>query len=99
MSGLRVLHVDTSTEWRGGQQQLVYLLEGRPGDAWAGVPDGALAARLGPPTVPLRPGADAVHMLTHRSNQGRGSPRGVRASGWGDRPASCRDHRRSRDAR
>ena len=71
MSGPRVLHVDTATEWRGGQQQLVYLLQGRPGDAWAGVPDGALAARLGPPTIRLRPGADPRNVLALRRGLAR----------------------------
>lgn len=52
----RVLHIDTSTEWRGGQRQLELLLRARPDDAWAGVPDGALAERIGPPTVALKPG-------------------------------------------
>ncbi len=55
---MRVLHVDTALEWRGGQQQLAYLLAARPQDGWAGVPRAPLAARVGPPTVPLYANAD-----------------------------------------
>ena len=55
---LSVLHVDTALEWRGGQRQLELLLRGRPQDRWAGVPQSPLAARVGPPALPLRPGAD-----------------------------------------
>ncbi|MSP55975.1 MAG: glycosyltransferase [Myxococcales bacterium] len=62
----RLIHVDTSTEWRGGQRQLELLLAGRPDDAWAGVPGSPLAERLGPPTVPLRPGAHPFNILTLR---------------------------------
>lgn len=54
----RVLHVDTATEWRGGQQQLAYLLRGRAGDAWAGVVDSPLAARVRAPEVALLRGND-----------------------------------------
>lgn len=61
-----VLHIDTSTEWRGGQRQLELLLAGRPDDAWAGVPGSPLAERLGPPSVPLRPGAHPFNILTLR---------------------------------
>ncbi len=62
----RVLHIDTSTEWRGGQRQLELLLQARPLDAWAGVPDGALAQRIGPPLVPLRPGQHPLNVWTLR---------------------------------
>lgn len=55
---MRVLHVDTALEWRGGQQQLAYLLAARPQDGWAGVPDSPLAQRVGPPTLPLYANAD-----------------------------------------
>lgn len=55
---IRVLHVDTATEWRGGQQQLAYLLRGRAGDAWAGVVDSPLAARVRAPEVTLGRGND-----------------------------------------
>lgn len=54
---MRVLHVDNAVEFRGGQQQLLYLLEAR-GDPWAGVPDSPLARRAGPPAVALFPGND-----------------------------------------
>lgn len=55
---MRVLHVDTARELRGGQRQLAYLLAGRPGDAWAGVADSPLAAEIGPPALALLPGGD-----------------------------------------
>lgn len=55
--------MDTATEWRGGQQQLAYLLRGRPGDLWAGVPGSALAEVAGPPHIPLRPGGDPRNAL------------------------------------
>lgn len=63
---MRVLHVDTATEWRGGQQQLAYLLAGRPGDGWAGVPGSPLAERVGPPTITLFPGNDPRNVLRLR---------------------------------
>lgn len=59
---MRVLHVDTSTGFRGGQQQLAWLLRARR-DPWAGVPDGLLAALVGPPDIPLRPGGDPRNAL------------------------------------
>ena len=65
----RVLHIDTSTEWRGGQRQLELLLRARPDDAWAGVPDGALAQRIGPPTVALRPGQNPLNVWTLRRSK------------------------------
>lgn len=55
---MNILHLDTATEWRGGQQQLAYLLAARPGDRWAGVPGSPLAARVGPPALALLPGND-----------------------------------------
>ncbi len=61
-----VLHIDTSTEWRGGQRQLELLLLARPGDVWAGVPDGALAERIGPPAIALRPGQHPLNIWTLR---------------------------------
>jgi glycosyltransferase involved in cell wall biosynthesis len=64
---MRVLHVDTATEHRGGQRQLAYLLAGRPDDAWAGVADGLLAAQVGPPAVALRPGGDPRNVLPLRA--------------------------------
>jgi len=60
---MRIVHVDTAVEWRGGQQQLAYLLRGRPEDRWAGVPGSALAAVVGPPHVALRPGGDPRNAL------------------------------------
>ena len=38
---MRVLHVDTSREWRGGQTQLLHLLRARPGDVVVMRPDAA----------------------------------------------------------
>lgn len=67
---MRVLHVDTATEWRGGQQQLAHLLAARPGDAWAGVPDSPLAARVGPPALPLRPAGDPRNLWPLRAPAG-----------------------------
>lgn len=63
----RVLHVDTATEWRGGQRQLELLLRARPGDEWAGVPSSPLAERLGPPCVALRAGAHPLNVLALRA--------------------------------
>ncbi len=60
---MNVVHVDTATEWRGGQQQLAYLLQARPGDRWAGVPGSPLSEVVGPPHIPLRPGADPRNAL------------------------------------
>lgn len=62
----RVLHLDTSVEWRGGQRQLELLLRGRPGDVWAGVPDSPLAVRVGPPAVTLRAGQHPLNLWTLR---------------------------------
>ncbi|MES2637928.1 MAG: glycosyltransferase [Myxococcota bacterium] len=67
---MRALHVDTALELRGGQRQLVYLLAGRPDDAWAGVPDGPLAALVGPPAVALHPGGDPRNVLRLRRAAG-----------------------------
>ncbi len=64
---MRVLHVDTATELRGGQRQLAYLLADRPDDGWAGVPDAPLAALVGPPAVALRPGPDLRNLLPLRA--------------------------------
>lgn len=66
MTALRALHVDTAVELRGGQRQLAYLLAGRPDDTWAGVTDSPLAALVGPPAVPLRPGGDPRNALRLR---------------------------------
>ena len=55
---VRVLHVDTSLDDRGGQRQLAYLLAGRPQDGWAGVPGSPMAALAGEPPVRLRRGND-----------------------------------------
>ncbi|MFZ5480347.1 MAG: glycosyltransferase [Myxococcota bacterium] len=63
---MKVLHVDTATELRGGQRQLAWLLAGRPGDAWAGVPDSPLAKLVGPPALPLRPGNDPRNAVALR---------------------------------
>lgn len=60
---MKIVHVDTATEWRGGQQQLAYLLAGRPTDRWAGVPGSPLAEVVGPPHIPLRPGGDPRNAL------------------------------------
>ncbi len=55
----RVLHVDTATELRGGQRQLGYLLEHRPGDGWAGPPGAPLAGLIGRgPDVAMPAGLD-----------------------------------------
>lgn len=64
---MRVLHVDTATEWRGGQQQLAWLLAARPGDLWAGVPGSPLAERVRPPDLALRPGGDPRNLLPLRA--------------------------------
>jgi glycosyltransferase involved in cell wall biosynthesis len=64
---MRVLHVDTAMELRGGQRQLAYLLGARPGDAWAGPPGAPLAREIGPPAVPLRPGNDPRNLLALRA--------------------------------
>jgi len=52
MTSLSVLHIDTALEWRGGQQQLVYLAEGMVARGHrvrvATPPASALAARLDP---------------------------------------------------
>ncbi len=71
MNAIQVLHVDSAIEWRGGQQQLQYLLEARPEDAWAGVPDSPLAGRLGAPQIPLLPGADPRNLLRIRQGAAR----------------------------
>jgi glycosyltransferase involved in cell wall biosynthesis len=63
---VRVLHVDTATELRGGQRQLAYLLAARPQDGWAGVVGAPLAAIVGPPSVALRRGADPRNLLPLR---------------------------------
>ncbi|MEN9786501.1 MAG: hypothetical protein RLZZ299_1765 [Pseudomonadota bacterium] len=57
---MRVLHVDTASEDRGGQRQLAYLLTApdSAGDGWAGDPCAPLAARVGGPVVALCPGND-----------------------------------------
>ena len=60
---MRVLHIDTAMEFRGGQRQLAYLLAERPGDGWAGVEVGPFAAERGPPNVPLHPGNDPRNLL------------------------------------
>ena len=52
MTSLSVLHIDTALEWRGGQQQLVYLAEGMRARGHrvrvATPPTSALATRLDP---------------------------------------------------
>jgi len=63
---VKVLHIDTATEFRGGQRQLALLLAGRAGDAWAGVPEGPLAGEVGPPDVALRPGNDPRNVFALR---------------------------------
>jgi glycosyltransferase involved in cell wall biosynthesis len=57
-STMKVLHVDTAREWRGGQQQLAHLLASRADDLWAGAPDGEFARRVRPPDVALYAGND-----------------------------------------
>ena len=66
---MRVVHVDTSTEWRGGQTQLLYLLQRRRSD-WAVVH----------PQSPLRE-ALAEQGLQHRTVAFSGSFFGSRALG------------------
>ncbi len=60
---MRVLHVDTSREFRGGQRQLAYLLAERPGDGWAGPVGAPLAREVGSPAVPLWPGNDPRNLF------------------------------------
>ncbi len=51
---VRVLHVDTSTEWRGGQRQLQLLVAHLPAEQWVLCPPRApLAARVGARGLPL----------------------------------------------
>lgn len=64
---MRVLHVDTALEFRGGQQQLVHLLRARPGDGWAGPPEAPLARVLGPPALALHPGNDPRNLWRLRA--------------------------------
>jgi glycosyltransferase involved in cell wall biosynthesis len=64
---MRVLHVDTAAEWRGGQQQLAYLLESRPEDFWAGVPNSPLSQKLDrPPDLSLWPGNNPFNAVLLR---------------------------------
>lgn len=67
---MKVLHVDTALELRGGQRQLAYLLAARPDDAWAGVPDSPLAALVGPPAIALHPAGDPRNTLRLRRAAG-----------------------------
>ncbi len=67
---VRVLHVDTALDLRGGQRQLAHLLVGRPDDGWAGVPDAPLARLVGPPTVALFSGGDPRNILRLRGAMG-----------------------------
>ena len=60
---MRVLHVDTAMEFRGGQRQLAYLLEERSGDGWAGPVGAPLAREAGAPTVRLHPGNDPRNLV------------------------------------
>lgn len=62
-----MLHVDTACEWRGGQQQLAYLLRHRPGDCWAGVPGSPLAERARAPEVALYAGNDPRNLWRLRA--------------------------------
>ncbi len=52
--------MDSATEWRGGQQQLMYLLDGmrsRGHQVWVAAPaDGALARKLGEGVLPIASG-------------------------------------------
>lgn len=64
---MRVLHVDTAMELRGGQKQLAYLLRARPQDGWAGPPDAPLAALVGPPALALAPGNDPRNLWRLRA--------------------------------
>lgn len=64
---MKVLHVDSALEFRGGQAQMLRLLQGRPGDLWAGAARGGLAARLGVPPVVLAPENDPRNLFLVRS--------------------------------
>jgi len=61
---LTILHVDTAPTWRGGQAQVLGLIEGlaeRGHEQWLAAPDGPLAAKvaaLGVPTRRFAPGGD-----------------------------------------
>lgn len=55
LSWPRVLHVDTSREWRGGQTQLLLLVRRTPGAAVACAPDGPLRPALEAEGVPVHP--------------------------------------------
>ncbi len=71
---MRVLHVDTSLDARGGQRQLAYLLAGREEDGWAGVPGSPMARLAGAPSVALRRGNDPRNAWVLR--------RAAAAGGW-----------------
>lgn len=64
---MKVLHVDSALEFRGGQAQMLRLLQGRSGDVWAGAARGGLAARLGLPPVVLAPENDPRNLFFVRS--------------------------------
>lgn len=53
-------------EFRGGQGQTLRLIQGRPGDVWAGCAAGSLAAQIGTPVVDLLPGNDPRNVLRVR---------------------------------
>jgi len=61
---LRILHVDTAPTWRGGQAQVLGLVQGlgaRGHEQWLAAPDGPLAekvASLGVPTRRFAPAGD-----------------------------------------
>ena len=65
-----MLQVDPATEWRGGQVQLSLLMEGLEARGHelrlAACPHGALAQRVGPPALPLPPGASLRGALALR---------------------------------
>lgn len=67
-----MLQVDSAVEWRGGQQQLAYLVEGmraRDHEVWVAAPtEGALAARLDTPVLSIPRGNNplaAIQLAAH----------------------------------
>lgn len=53
---MRVLHVDTGREWRGGQTQMLHLVTRQPGEAHVALPaDAPLRPRLEALGIPVHP--------------------------------------------
>ncbi len=68
---MKVLHVDSALEWRGGQAQLAHLLAARPGDLLAAAAGGELGRRARVPDVVLHPGNDPRNALLVRAGSRR----------------------------